>query len=152
MHVDVCTEDRRVVHMREEVSCMRIGLCARSWTVSILLLLVLFLAACAGGGEAAQSGGRAASKDPADVGQKPESGAEFAVAGSALPESQVAQDDFDRMIVKTAEFGIRAEDVRRDAARAQEVAARFGGSIISSQTYRVDNSVYAELVISVPSG
>jgi hypothetical protein len=35
MHGDVCTEDRRVAHMREEVSCMRTGLCARSLTISI---------------------------------------------------------------------------------------------------------------------
>jgi hypothetical protein len=151
MHGDACTEGRRVVHMREEVSCMRTGLCARSLTVSIFLL-VLVLPACTGGGEAAHSGGGAETSDRVDVGQKPEPGAEFAAAGSAVPESQVAQDEFDRKIVKTAELGIRAEDVRRDAARAQEVASRFGGSIISSQTYRADDSVYAELVISVPSG
>jgi hypothetical protein len=129
---------------------MRTGLCTRSLTAGILLLLALVLPACTGGG--VESGGGAASSDRVDVGQKPESGAEFAAAGSAVPESQVPQDAFDRKIVKTAELGIRAEDVRRGATSAQQVAARFGGSILSSQTYRADNSVYADLIISVPSG
>jgi hypothetical protein len=125
----------------------------RSLTAGILLLLALVLPACAGGGgEAAHSDGGAATSDRVDVGQKPGSGAESAAAGSAIPESQVAQDDFDRKIVKTAELGIRAEDVRSGAVSAQQVAARFGGSILSSQTYRADNSVYADLVISVPAG
>ena len=34
---------------------------------------------------------------------------------------------------------------------AQQVAARFGGTIVSSQTYRADNAVYADLILSVPS-
>src|SRR5215210_2791571 len=132
---------------------MRTRLCMRSLTAGILLLLALVLPACAGGGgEAAHSDGGAATSDRVDVGQKPGSGAESAAAGSAIPESQVAQDDFDRKIVKTAELGIRAEDVRSGAVSAQQVAARFGGSILSSQTYRADNSVYADLVISVPAG
>lgn len=65
--------------------------------------------------------------------------------------AQIEMDDFDRKVVKTAELGIRAEDVRRGAATAQEVVALFGGSIISSQIYRADDSAYADLVISVPS-
>ena len=126
---------------------------ARSWVVSILFLLILVLPACAGGGEAAQSGAGAADTDRADVvEQGPESGAEFAVAEDGVSDGQILQDDFDRKIVKTAELGIRVEDVRRGSARAQEVAARLGGSILSSQTYRVDDSVRADLIISVPSG
>jgi Domain of unknown function (DUF4349) len=132
-----------VLHALEgEAFRLRTRLCMRSLTAGILLILALVLPACAGGG------GGAATSNRIDVGQKPESGAEFAAAGSAVPESQVAQDE----IVKTAELGIRAEDVRRGAVGAQQVAARFGGSILSSQTYRADNSVYADLVISVPAG
>ena len=129
---------------------MRTGL--RYWTAGIFLLLALVLQACAGGGEPAHQGAGGATSERVDVAQNPESGAEFAAAGEVVPGSQVARDDFDRKIVKTAELGIRAEDVRRGTASAQQVAARFGGSILSSQIYRVDNSVHADLVLSVPAG
>jgi hypothetical protein len=130
---------------------MKLRLCARSLMVSIFFL-ILVIPGCAGGDETAQSGGGGAVADRADVVQKPQSGAEFASAGDDLSGSPIAQDGFDRKIVKTAELGIRTEDVRRGSERVQEVAARFGGTIISSQTYRSGNSVYADLVISVPSG
>ena len=105
--------------------------------MSILFLLILVLPACAGGGGAAAT-------DRVDVEQKPESGTEFAATGDNFSGSGIAQD-YNRKIVKTAEIGMRADDVRRDAAR-------FGGSIISPQTYRAGNSVYADLLIPVPSG
>ena len=56
-------------------------------------------------------------------------------------------------IVKTAELVVRAEDVRERASRAQEVAARYGGSVASSRIDgEGDGSVSADLVLSVPSG
>jgi hypothetical protein len=63
----------------------------------------------------------------------------------------VPPEDFDRKIIKTAELGVTSEDVRGEAAAAQQVASRFGGTIVSSQTYRSDNAVYADLILSVPS-
>ncbi|MBA2534161.1 MAG: DUF4349 domain-containing protein [Rubrobacter sp.] len=63
----------------------------------------------------------------------------------------VGQEDFDLKIVKTADLGMTSEDVRPCAASAQQLASRFGGTIVSSQIYRADNAVYADLVISVPS-
>lgn len=123
---------------------MRSGVCARA---CIYLLFVLLVPACAGGGEEVRSGGGATASDRVEAEQAPES----AEAAGGMSEAQIAMDDFDRKVVKTAELGIRADNVRRGAARAQEVAARYRGSIISSQTYRVDDSVYADLVISVPS-
>ena len=84
-----------------------------------------------------------------------DSGAEFAVAESRMAESAAVQDQglpqgFGRKIVKTADLGLRAENVRA-AAEAQRVAARFGGSVLSSETYRADGSVTADMVLSVPS-
>lgn len=127
---------------------MRSGVCARA---CIYLLFVLLVPACAGGGEEVRSGGGATASDRVEAGQAPESATGLPEAAGGMSEAQIAMDDFDRKIVKTAELGIRAHDVRRGAARAQEVTTRFGGSIISSQTYRVNDSVYADLVISVPS-
>ncbi len=63
----------------------------------------------------------------------------------------VGQEDFDLKIVKTADLGMTSEDVRGGAASAQQLASRLGGTIVSAQTYRADNAVYADLVISVPS-
>jgi hypothetical protein len=68
-----------------------------------------------------------------------------------VPGDWAAQGDFDRKIVKTAELGIRAEDVRESAAQAQQVAAQFGGSVLSSQIDGGDGSTSAALVLSVPS-
>jgi nucleotide-binding universal stress UspA family protein len=85
-----------------------------------------------------------------------DSGAEFAVAESRMAESASVQDQglpqgFGRKIVKTADLGLRAENVRVAAAEAQRVAARFGGSVLSSEAYRADGSVSADMVLSVPS-
>jgi hypothetical protein len=76
---------------------------------------------------------------------------EFAAGESVVSEDWAAQGDFDRRIVKTAELGIRAGDVRESAARAQQVAARFGGNVLSSQIDRGNGFTSAGLVLSVPS-
>lgn len=134
---------------------------ATTWAVGVLLFLALALPACGGGGDTTRSSGGGASVER-EAGQvRPSaSDAEFAVAGSGAladsaesgsPGDWAAQQDFDRKIVKTAELGIRAEDVRGSAARAQQVAAQFGGSVLSSQIVRGDGPVFADLVLLVPS-
>lgn len=65
--------------------------------------------------------------------------------GQALPE------EFDRKIVKTAELGVEAESVRESAAEAQRIVSRFDGSVLSSELRGDDESVSADLVLSVPS-
>jgi hypothetical protein len=140
------------------VSCTRIGLGTRSWAAGVLLLLALVLSSCSRGDDGSQAAGGAAAGDK--VAEEPPRQAVGAVAGnvardvaageaaSAVP---IPQDDFGRKIVKTADLGISSEDVRGSAASAQQVAARFSGSIVSSQTYQADNAVYADLILSVPS-
>jgi len=71
-----------------------------------------------------------------------------ASAGSS--EGQALPEDFDRRIVKTAELGIEVDNVREGAAEAQQVAARFDGSVLSSQI-EGDDWVSADLVLTVPS-
>ena len=132
----------------------RMGMDGRYWTIG-LLLLALALPACSSIGDEAQSVGGGAVKDQAEGASKPQ-GAEVATtgdagAGEAVPGPVVPQEDFGRKIIKTADLGITSEDVHGEAARAQQVAARFGGTIVSSQTYRSDNAVYADLLLSVPS-
>jgi hypothetical protein len=93
-------------------------------------------------------------------------GAEFAVAASGKAESAMAepgmpecgavqdqglQQGFGRKIVKTADLGLRAANVRAASGEAQRVAARFGGSVLSSETYRADGSVSANMLLSAPS-
>jgi len=82
-----------------------------------------------------------------------------ASAGSAQSQtqsiSQAMPEDFGRKIVKSANLGVRSEDVRGSAAEAQQVAARFGGTVLNSQVSQLDprkeGRVYADLVLSVPS-
>ncbi|MBA2714383.1 MAG: DUF4349 domain-containing protein [Rubrobacteraceae bacterium] len=117
--------------------------------MTAIAAVLLALTACSKGGEGEQGTGGVAVKDRVESAAKPESGSGY--AGDAVSGEVVPQDDFDRKIVKTADIGITSEDVRGGAVRAQQVASRFGGTIVSSQTYRAENAVYADLVVSVPS-
>jgi hypothetical protein len=74
-----------------------------------------------------------------------------ASAGEAVSGSVVPPSDFGRKIVKTADLSITSEDVRGGAAEAQQVAAQYGGTIVSSQIFRANNVVYADLILSVLS-
>ena len=131
---------------------MRIQQGPEQWTAGVLLLLALLLPACSSGGETAQQDPGTAVPDRGEVVSTAEPGAEGAPDGAAgETASVIPQEQFDRKIVKTAELGISARDVRASAARAQQAATRFGGTILSSQTYQADNAVYADMVISVPS-
>jgi hypothetical protein len=77
-------------------------------------------------------------------------GGELAAAGTGVTDDLSAAGDFDRKIVKTAELGVRAEEVRDAAASAQRIAADFGGSVLSSRV-EGDGPVSADLVLVVPS-
>ena len=110
-----------------------------------LLLIALTISAC--GEEAAKPGGTAHFE--ADQAVPGSGGGELAVAGTGVSDD-LATPDFDRKIVKTAELGIRAEEVRETAASAQQIAAEFGGSVLSSQV-ESDGSVSADLVLVVPA-
>ncbi len=124
----------------------------RRYATALAVGALLALSACGGGGEAARSGGGGAFVErEAGEARPAASDAEFAVAEPGATEDWAAQQDFDRKIVKTAELGIRAEDVRGSAARAQQVAAQLGGSVLSSQIVRGDGPVSADLVLLVPS-
>src|SRR5215203_2066270 len=127
----------------------------RCLTVIAAVLLALALTACSRAGEGDQGSGEVAGEGRVESAAKPEPGALFAgetVAKEAVSGEVVPQDDFDRKIVKTADLGITSDDVRDGAEGAQQVASRRGGTILSSETYRADNAVYADLVVTVPSG
>ena len=154
---------------------------APTWAaITLLLLLAFALWSCGGGASSGTTdqGGAEGAQSPApegrDVPVEPPSpgagGEEYASSGGALPasagsgeEAAMAQSssagqeaappasDFDRKIVKSAELGLRAEDVRESATEAQQVAARFGGSVLSSQLHRSEDTFSADLVLSIPS-
>lgn len=123
-----------------------------------ILLLALVLPAC--GGESSGAGGASAG-DASPGGSMEKAGGEMAVvesggqaaaqAASAQATARALPDDFDRKIVKTAELGVRAEDVRESAEEAQRVVANYGGTVLSSRVSRGDGSVYADLTLSVAS-
>lgn len=130
-----------------------------------LVLLALALTGCGSGGGGAQSAGSSAGYDPQEEGLAAPSGAgrEAASAGAAASSSVQAEEGVPdgaetslpgldgEKIVKTADLGMRAEDVRESASRAQEIADRFGGSVASSRIDGGDGAVTADLVLSVPS-
>lgn len=118
-----------------------------------LVVVVLILQGCGGGGMAQSSGGGGSVADSSM--EEAAGGAEMA----SVQESQTATGTatevvggFDRMVVKTAELGVRAEDVRGSAEEAREVSARYGGEVLSSRVYAGSGPVSADLVLSVPSG
>jgi uncharacterized protein DUF4349 len=143
------------------VFCIRIGMNGKLRMATVLLLMALALPACSRAGEDTQgSGGAVEGKGVEQPPSQPDTGAPdkafsggvFAgVPEAARPGAPIPQEDFGRKIIKTADLGIISDDVRGEATRAQQVAARFGGAIVSAQTYRSDNATYAALVVSVPS-
>ena len=111
-----------------------------------LLLVVLLLQGCGGGGGSqAGAGGTAADASMQETARGPE----MAVVQEPGP---ITEGVFDRLVVKTAELGIRAGDVRGSAEEARRAAERFGGEVLSSRVYAGSGPVSADLVLSVPSG
>lgn len=148
--------------MEGSVQLRRNGVCQLLLVASFLLVLVL--PACGGqssgahgpsggdvpsGGSMGRSGGTEFATSSGDVAVV-ESGAQAETA-SVQATAQTLPDDFDRKIVKTAELGIRAENVRESADDAQRIAAGFGGNVLSSRVSRGDDSLYANLTLSVPA-
>jgi hypothetical protein len=135
----------------------RFATTVKSWAV--VVFLILLLSAC--GEEPASTGSKGAPSDVAQGdGSRPTAyEAESAIAEKDMPESGGSEagstgaltPSFGRKIVKSAELGIRADDVREAAVRAQQVAAQFGGSVQSSQISRGEGFVSADLVLSVPA-
>lgn len=114
--------------------------------VAVVLFCMASMLSSCGRGEAAGSGGAVSSG-----GRAAEPGVELAVTEPGEAGDLGSRRVSERKIVKTAELGIRADDVREVAARAERVAAGFGGSVSSSRTFRGDGSVHAEMVLSVPA-
>jgi Domain of unknown function (DUF4349) len=127
---------------------------ARCLGASALVLLVLGLASCGSYETKSDDGRVSVGREPAGVGSPGGSGPDLAQSSegaAGITEDPAALGDFGRKIVKTADLGLRSEKVRQSAARAQQVAATAGGTVLSSQVYRGDDSVTADLVLSVPS-
>jgi Domain of unknown function (DUF4349) len=111
-----------------------------------LLLLILLLQGCGG-----ESGSQAGAGDTAQAPSMKEDAGGVEMAAVQEP-GQVTEGVFDRMVVKTAELGVRSGDVRGSAEDARRVAGRFGGEVLSSRVYAGSGPVSADLVLSVPSG
>ena len=135
----------------------RFSTVARSLGASALVLFVLVLVSC-GSYETKSAppddGGVSVGREPAGGDSPAGSGPDLAQSseGAAdITEDPAALGDFGRKIVKTADLGLRSEEVRQSAAQAQQLAASAGGTVLSSQVYGSDDSVTAQLVLSVPS-
>jgi hypothetical protein len=136
------------------MEAVRSAIVTKSLGASALVLLVLALAACGSGETKSGGGGVYTGREPAGMDSAAGSGPDFAQSSEgavSVTEDPAALGDFGRKIVKTADLGLRSEEVRQSAARAQQVAATAGGTVLSSQVYRSDDSVTADLVLSVPS-
>ncbi len=107
----------------------------------------------AGAGSVAESSGTDVASDRA-AGSAAQSSRAESQSGMPSPggDSVSRNENFDRKIVKTAELGIRADDVRGSAEEAQRIVAQLGGNVLSSQVDRGGGAVMADLTLSVPSG
>ena len=114
------------------------------------------LFAAGAGGSAQSSGGNVSSDQGVGKGAAGSSAAPESAGGgmSSSPDSSggpLPSGEFDRKVIKTADLGIRSEDVRRSATKARRIVADFGGSVQSSRIDQGDGPVSAELVLTVPS-
>jgi hypothetical protein len=130
---------------------------AKSLGASALVLLVLALASCgysemksAPSDDGAVSVGQETAGADSPAGSGPDL-AQSSEGAAGITEDSASLGDFGRKVVKTADLGLRSEEVRQSAARAQQVVASAGGTVLSSQVYRSDDSVTANLVLSVSS-
>jgi len=139
---------------------LRSTLVAKSLGVGVFVLLVLALAACGSEQTTSDPEGVSVGREAGGVDQPDASGSDLAQSTKGevgVPEESgtigepAIPEDFGRKVVKTANLGLRSEEVRQSAAQAQQVAAAAGGSIFSSQVYRSEDSVTAQLILSVPS-
>jgi len=125
---------------------------AKTLGASALALFVLALAACGGGetkpDESVVSAGRETAVADSPAGSDPAQADKGTVG---ITEDPATLGDFGPKVVKSANLGLRSKEVRESAARAQQAAANAGGSVLSSQVYRSEDSVTAQLVLSVPS-
>ncbi len=132
----------------------RFSTVARSLGASTLVLLVMALASCGSYETKSDDGGVSVGREPEGVNSPVGSGPDLAQSSEGavgITEDPAALGDFGRKVVKTADLGLRSEEVRQSAARAQQVAATAGGTVLNSQVYRNGDSVTADLVLSVPS-
>jgi hypothetical protein len=132
----------------------RLSTVVRILGASTLVLLVLALAACGSSLTKSDDGGVSVGREPAGVDSQAGSGPDLAQSSegaASITEDPAALGDFGRKVVKTANLSLRSEDVHRSAAQAQHLAAAAGGTVLSSQVYRSDDSVTADLVLSIPS-
>jgi hypothetical protein len=119
--------------------------------VLAVVLLLLALPACGASEEAAHSGGEKLASSAGKAQSVATRGEQLAADQAVVPASGDVNLDFDRKVIKTAELGIRVGEVRRAAAQAQQLAARYGGSVLSSRIDQGNGSISANLVLSVPS-
>jgi len=123
---------------------------AKTLGASALALFVLALAAC--GETKPDESVVSAGRETAVAGSPAGSDSAQADKGTVgIAEDPATLGDFGPKVVKSANLGLRSKEVRESAARAQQAAANAGGSVLSSQVYRSEDSVTAQLVLSVPS-
>jgi hypothetical protein len=133
------------------MEAVRGAIVVKSLGAGVLALLVLALAAC---GTYSEEGGVSVERETAGVGAPTGSGEDVAQSSEGavgITEDPASLGEFGRKVVKTADLGLRSKEVRESAARAQQVAATAGGTVLSSQVYKNGDSVTADLVLSVPS-
>src|SRR5215207_4994717 len=104
------------------MEAVRSAIVAKSLGASALVLLVLALAACGSGETKSGGGGVYTGREPAGVDSAAGSGPDLVQSSegavSVTAEDPAALGDFGRKIVKTADLGLRSEEVRQSAARA----------------------------------
>jgi len=129
----------------------RSAVAAKSLGASALVLLVMALAACGSSVTKSDEDGVSVVRETAGVDSPAGSGSDLAQCSEgavSITEDPAALGDYGRKVVKTADLGLSSEEVRQSAAQAQQLAATAGGTVLSSQVYRSDDSVTADLVLS----
>lgn len=122
----------------------------------MLVAVTLVLSACGGGGAPASSSAPSGSQ-PAPAQEAPPVGAakggltDNAAGGTAAqPDAAKTQQNFERLVIKTANMAIQVASVRETEAAIRARAAELGGYIVQSESHGIDEDLSMNIVFRVP--
>ena len=122
-----------------------------------ILVFALALVACGGGAASTATGGQQAPGAPQSapasdaVAPAAGGGATALETGGAPPAAQGGQQDFGRLVIKSAELSLQVDNAREAETSVRAIVARLGGYVVKVQTSGSEENVSSTITFRVPA-